>query len=158
MHNFINTCKITNNLDVISDCNWLKPEQLSIQDKYNMFYRNSDIFSKNPNLQLNPFIDAYFQCLNFSNSCNLHDKNIFLNLVSNCTERGDSRCFQALSNLPDFKINNKAISSFNNVILKQINEKDDFACNDNYDFFNKLSNDNKKTLDSNVINACSKYK
>lgn len=78
MHNFIATCKITHNIDVISDCNWLKPDELSIQDKYDMFYRNSDIYSKDSTLQLNSFIDAYFQCLNFFDSCQLHDKNIFL--------------------------------------------------------------------------------
>jgi hypothetical protein len=156
MHNFIATCKITHNIDVISDCNWLKPDQLSIQDKYDMFYRNSDIYSNNTTLQINPFIDAYFECLHFSDSCQLHNKNIFLNLVSHCAERGDNRCFQALIHLPDFKANQKTMINFNNIILKQINDKNDLPCNDYYDFFNTLSDDNKKLLHPDVIQACSK--
>lgn len=139
-------CLNSSNINDIIECRL--NNHLSYQDKYNMFYKQAN------NTALEQFAfgfkEAFDNCIGHKNECSIHDKSVYNNFFKRCAQSGSITCTSAVL-LTDSPITNEKIIIFNNTVHK---EQIQNACLPLFSFFNSLTDEQKKSFSSDVLNKC----
>jgi hypothetical protein len=147
----------TNDVHAFYDCEHLSFNDFSIQQHYDLFYRNAQFYSDfNKSSFIFDFISFYNNCAN-SDSCQIHDKNRFLNVMEQCALEEDNTCMDIyLSNqkLPT-AIPDKILITLNIILNSKIQQNSNFSCSNYSTLINTLSEKQKKYFTKTVLDKCS---
>jgi hypothetical protein len=134
------------------------------QKQYDFFYKQAENPSNellNNNQFFYGFNLAWQNCYNYSakKECNLYNEQIFYNFRKNCTYNIQSNSFCVENYFTDAEPNIDNTKVFIKVIQKDIdkNKQEFYFCSHSLNsFYNKLPNDLKKEVPSDIQKMCSK--
>lgn len=169
---YVNLCTHTDDYDMISGCNWAFPHTLTPQQYYDMFYYNAKNYPKylrdflyapaysdaGVEMFASNFSVAYNTCEGYSslNQCNLHDKEVFKHVWSQCIEAGIYPCtdYEYRDIKPPFS--KEQILLFSKLILHTSRGGAMMVCYGDYlgKFYHQLTDEQKSLLDKRVITIC----
>lgn len=153
---------LTHDVDIIYDCYRLSNDDFSLQQHYDLFYRNAPFYSDlKKSAFFFDFIGLYSYCFEV-NDCNVHDQNVLMNVMAQCALDGQTICMDSYlyemkaKNLIDVIPDNMLIS-LNNILKTNDKQYPIYPdCLGYADYIKHFSDKQKKYIDKEILNICNK--